>query len=153
MSPARRGAAAAVPEEAVDLDLDQVETSDQPSFTFRLDGQRFRCRSQGDLSWDTIEKWLNAQATGNLIVVVTENFFEQILFPEDVEAFNELKSQPKSPLTSDRAIELINTINEKVFGIKGAADPTKRPASSQRGSRKSGSGSKAKHDGRVTRTA
>jgi hypothetical protein len=156
MTPARRGAAQAAPEaEVFDLDLDAIETQKEPSFTFRLGGRVFHCKHQEDLQWDMVEKWLVAQATGNdmQIAILLDEFFGVLLYDDEYDAFMEMKRDRTGPLSAGRALQLVQKINTEVFGLSGAADPTPRPAPSGRGSRKSASGSRVKHDGRVTKTA
>ena len=136
----------------VDLDLDKIETEAEPSFVFQIGGQTFRCRNTDDLHWDTVEKWLIARSTGDsgAIAVQIDGFFAAVLFPEDYEKFAELKKDPGGPLTVARSTALLEGVNEKLFGIRAAVDPTPRPARSGRGSSRNGTGSKAAHAGRVT---
>jgi hypothetical protein len=140
---------------AVDLDLDAIPEEKEPSFSFKVGGQVFRCRNRKDLHWDTVEKWLIARegADAGSIAVAIDSFFNAVLFPEDAETFMEMKRDPAGALTVDRVEKLLLAVNEKLFGVAAAVDPTPPPAPSARGSRANGTTSKAVHDGRVTRTA
>lgn len=130
--------------EIPELDLDDIEVSAVPSCVFNLDGKKFRCRAKEDIHWDTVERWLIARQIGSREVAVEiDGFFAALLFPEDFESFMEIKKDPTGSLTSARATSLVQFVNQKVLGIEGAADPTKRPANSDRGSLKTGSTSKA----------
>lgn len=136
----------------VDLDLDEIPQATEPSFTFRMAGQTFRCRNRDDLHWDTVEKWLIAREMGGPgdIAVNIDGFFRAVLFPEDAEKFMELKHDPAGPLTVHRSEELLRMLNEKLFGVPQTVDPTTPPARSARGSRANGAGLRAKQDGRAT---
>lgn len=137
-----------------DLNLDDIEVTAEPSCTFTLAGREFRCRAREDLHWDTVEKWLIARVIGARDVATEiDGFFEALLFPEDVEPFFEIKRDRTGPLTSARARSLVEFVNEQVLGIEAAVDPTKRPASSARGSQKTGSTSTAKPRSRARKTA
>lgn len=153
MSPAAR---ASRPTPIVpDLDLDAIESSPEPSCTFTLAGRQWHCRNANDLHWDTIEKYLIAQASndGGQIAIVLDSFFTAVLYPEEIEDFMALKRDPSGPLGVERATQLIHHLNREVLGLPGPVDPTTRPANSGRGSRRSERGSKVEHDGRVTKTA
>lgn len=136
----------------VDLDLDEIPQATEPSFTFKMGGQTFRCRNRDDLHWDTVEKWLIAREMGGPgdIAVNIDGFFRAVIFPEDIDAFMEMKYDPKGPLTVQRSEALLRTLNEKLFGVPETVDPTTPPAPSGRGSRANGSSSRVRHDGRVT---
>lgn len=139
---------------APEVDLDDIASSEEPSFVFKLDGQKFRCRAKDDIHWDTIERWLIARQVGARDVAVEiDGFFAALLFPDDVDAFFEIKKDPKGSLTSARAKALIFHVNEKVLGVEGAVDPTRRPANSGRGSSKIASTSKVVPRSRGTRKA
>lgn len=152
MSP-KRAADVEAPE-VVDDDLDEIEMSKEPSYSFRLGGRVFHCRSKDDLHFDTIEKWLIARENGaGSIAVAMDAFFSAMLFPDEVESFLAMKADPTGPGTTERMTRLIERVNEKVLGLPGAADPTRRPAASGRGSKATAPTPKVEHSGRVSKKA
>lgn len=139
----------------VDLDLDEIPQATEPSFTFKVGGKTFRCRNRDDLHWDTVEKWLIAREVGGAadIAVNIDGFFRAVIFPEDIDAFMEMKYDPKGPMTVARSEKLLRQLNEQLFGVPDTVDPTTPPAPSGRGSRANGTGSRGTQDGRATTTA
>lgn len=111
-------------------DLDALETSDEPSYVFKLGGREWHCRQPRDVHWDTVETFLKAQAAGGAVQIATrvDGFLSAVVFPEEVEDLLELKRDPAGPLTVDRATVLIRRITERVLNR-----PTTPPSASSAG--------------------
>jgi hypothetical protein len=98
-------------------DFDTIEANPEPSYQFTLGGRLWNCRQPGDIHWDTIEKFMKAQGSGDMLGVVThmDEFFSAVLFPDEVVDFLALKRDPLGGLTTDRMTKLIQRVSEKVL--------------------------------------
>ena len=137
--------ATAVAEPFLDIDLDAIATADEPSMTFRLGGQLFRCKDKDDLNWNTIEQWMVARASGDTdkSAASIDDFMSAVLYDDDVDKFLEVKRDPRGPLTVSRQMALVKEVNRIVLGVE-APDPTQQRSTSPDGSQTTGSTSKEK---------
>lgn len=134
------------------LDLDAIEASGEPSFTFTLGGRDWHCKDSDDVSWPLVEEFFLAQSSGDTggVVLHFDDLFAAVLFEDEVEDFFALKSDKDGPMTYRRFSVLAPKIVEKVFGV-----PTAPPGTSRAGRRANGrtSGGGSSSPARASRRA
>lgn len=159
------------------MDFDHLdESSDKPSWSFRLGGREWHTRQADDIPMSVVENVLGMSADGqhhpyqgkaledgpedapcticnqppgvpeHYSNLSLDDFFAAVIMPGEVEAFLEMKRRPDSPLTLRNTQPLLREISQAVLRRR----PTNRSARRARGSAKTAGTSKAGSRSRAT---
>lgn len=128
------------------LNLDNEAEDTEPSCTFILDGQDWKCRNGEDVSWEMVSNLYTAGDEGGAYMAKVSEFFRAVIVSDQWEDFAKLMAKPGSPLTVRRASALVPFLMENVLGI-----PTEPPKPVSPGRPKTGSKSRARSSATGTR--
>lgn len=150
MSRTTQAKAAIKPEvvEVVDFDADTIEAEDEVTFTFRLGGRVWSCRSQQDVPMHLMEQMGTAEDDPKQGVLAVGAFFRAVLVEDQVDDFCELIEQRNSPLTLKKVQPIMDKASAAIFGR-----PTERSTGSSGGPRRTAGTSRAASSSRGTRRA
>lgn len=114
------------------LDLDAVESPDEPSFVFKVDDREWMCRNRLRIPALVVDGLLGA------FPMRIDAIYRGLLVEDQVDDFLALLARPDTPFDLARAQKLAESLAEVILNR-----PTQRPAVSRRGPLTTGGTSKA----------
>lgn len=120
-------------------------TSGTPAGAFRLGGRVWHVRKRADMPWTKLPSPPENATSDDEVRVYLFSLLEHFIVAGESDELLALLQSPQTPLTAEKAPELLRHITQLSLGR-----PTKRPSSSRGGSRGTKARSAANSSSRVT---